>query len=422
MLGYFIRLGDKTSCGGKVVSATSRIIHHGLNLSRVGDKVTCGKNEGVFNLFGGIQNYTCDGIPCIGTLESFAGCPCRSRLFASEFSSSYEPPRNIKSQNTITTEPEQHAQSTKRLSSYTTGETSESGFISDYPAVLINTHQLPDDQVRLMINANSTTVMLITVEECCDVLSEWGALKKGWISITQTEPGQIAINYGLNIKDFITTGVLIKNLGGFGVTATVFVNEKGTELIKISGYAGVRKVLNAPVFSLRNPKVITLGIGKYGLKNAIKEGGLLTIYVATAYRTLDYILNNETTLATFIGSLATDIVKVGIVSGVSWVAGSAATMLPFIAGPLVIVVVTSIGIAMLLNYIDDEYQITNQVIDYIESAQQEFAGKAREIGTEVWDLGEMHVAGKLIEGVEVIESEIRKYLKDSIKNVNPRYL
>lgn len=115
MIGYFIRLGDKTSCGGKVVSASSHIIHHGLNLARVGDKVTCGKNEGVFNLFGGIHNYTCDGIPCIGTLESFAGCPCRSRLFASEFSSSYfpEPPR-MASQKTTVNEPEQHAQAAKK--------------------------------------------------------------------------------------------------------------------------------------------------------------------------------------------------------------------------------------------------------------------------------------------------------------------
>ncbi|MCW2106142.1 PAAR domain-containing protein [Rahnella sp. RcJ3] len=115
MLGYFIRLGDKTSCGGKVVSATSRIIHHGLNLARVGDKVTCGENEGEFNLFGGIQNYTCDGIPCIGTLESFAGCPCRSRLFASEFSSSYYPePPKMASQKTTVNEPEQHAQAAKK--------------------------------------------------------------------------------------------------------------------------------------------------------------------------------------------------------------------------------------------------------------------------------------------------------------------
>ncbi len=94
-VGYFIRLGDKTSCGGTVVSATSRIIHHGLNLARLGDKVTCGKNEGVFVLLGGISNYTSDGLPCIGTLESSSSCPCKARLFASEFSSSYypEPPK-----------------------------------------------------------------------------------------------------------------------------------------------------------------------------------------------------------------------------------------------------------------------------------------------------------------------------------------
>jgi hypothetical protein len=116
MIGYFIRLGDKTSCGGKVVSASSHIIHHGLNLARVGDKVTCGKNEGVFNLFGGIHNYTCDGIPCIGTLESFAGCPCRSRLFASEFSSSYcfDSPVSVSKQKQTVQEPEQHAQAAKK--------------------------------------------------------------------------------------------------------------------------------------------------------------------------------------------------------------------------------------------------------------------------------------------------------------------
>ncbi len=114
-IGYFIRLGDKTSCGGKVVSATSRIIHHGLNLARLGDKVTCGKNEGVFILLGGIHNYTSDGLPCIGTLESSSSCPCKARLFASEFSSSYYPEApKMASQKTTDNEPEQHAQAAKK--------------------------------------------------------------------------------------------------------------------------------------------------------------------------------------------------------------------------------------------------------------------------------------------------------------------
>lgn len=262
--------------------------------------------------------------------------------------------------------------------------------------------------------------MLITLTESVDVLSSWGAIKSGWVSITQSEVGKVTVNYGLNAKDFITTGLLINKLGGVGIKATVFVNEKGTELIKIYGYPGVRKILNAPVFALKNPKVISLGIGKYGISNVIKEGGLLTIYVAAAYRTIDFILNDETSLATFIGSLATDVVKVGIVSGVSWAASSALSFLPFIVGPLVVVVATSVLVTVILNSLDDKYGITEKIIDYIESAQQEFVSKARGFESEVWDLGGMYVEGKLKKGAKVIEGEVMKYLKNSINDITPR--
>ena len=413
-IGYFIRFGDKTSCGGRVLGASSNITHHGLNVARMYDPVSCGKNPGIFRISGGIQNYTAYGTPCAGTLNSISTCPCRAKIFASEFSSVYE---------FIEKPPLQHAQSVKspnHLSNYTTGEQSDSVYISDYPATLINTHPIPDQHLRQMLIAKASTCMLITLSESVDVLSSWGAIKSGWVSITQSEVGKVTVNYGLNAKDFITTGLLINKLGGFGIKATVFVNEKGTELIKIYGYTGVRKILNAPVFALKNPKVISLGIGKYGISNVIKEGGLLTIYVAAAYRTIDFILNNETSLATFIGSLATDVVKVGIVSGVSWAASSALSFLPFIVGPLVIVVATSVLVTVILNSLDDKYGITEKIIDYIESAQQEFVSKAREFESEVWDLGGMYVEGKLRKGAKVIEGEVMKYLKNSINDITPR--
>ena len=413
-IGYFIRFGDKTSCGGRVLGASSNITHHGLNVARMYDPVSCGKNPGIFRISGGIQNYTAYGTPCAGTLNSISTCPCRAKIFASEFSSVYE---------FIEKPPLQHAQSVKspnHLSNYTTGEQSDSVYISDYPATLINTHPIPDQHLRQMLIAKASTCMLITLSESVDVLSSWGAIKSGWVSITQSEVGKVTVNYGLNAKDFITTGLLINKLGGFGIKATVFVNEKGTELIKIYGYPGVRKILNAPVFALKNPKVISLGIGKYGISNVIKEGGLLTIYVAAAYRTIDFILNDETSLATFIGSLATDVVKVGIVSGVSWAASSALSFLPFIVGPLVIVVATSVLVTVILNSLDDKYGITEKIIDYIESAQQEFVSKAREFESEVWDLGGMYVEGKLKKGAKVIEGEVIKYLKNSINDITPR--
>lgn len=413
-IGYFIRFGDKTSCGGRVLGASSNITHHGLNVARMYDPVSCGKNPGIFRISGGIQNYTAYGTPCAGTLNSISTCPCRAKIFASEFSSVYE---------FIEKPPLQHAQSVKspnHLSNYTTGEQSDSVYISDYPATLINTHPIPDQHLRQMLIAKASTCMLITLTESVDVLSSWGAIKSGWVSITQSEVGKVTVNYGLNAKDFITTGLLINKLGGFGIKATVFVNEKGTELIKIYGYPGVRKILNAPVFALKNPKVISLGIGKYGISNVIKEGGLLTIYVAAANRTIDFILNDETSLATFIGSLATDVVKVGIVSGVSWAASSALSFLPFIVGPLVIVVATSVLVTVILNSLDDKYGITEKIIDYIESAQQEFVSKAREFESEVWDLGGMYVEGKLRKGAKVIEGEVMKYLKNSINDITPR--
>lgn len=67
-----------------------------------------------------------------------------------------------------------------------------------------------------------------------------------------------------------STSKILYQLGSLSITATVYVNHKGTELIKISGYAGVRKIQNSPVFAAKKSKIIKCGVGKHGLNNAIK--------------------------------------------------------------------------------------------------------------------------------------------------------
>jgi len=42
--GYFIRVGDKTSCGGTVRGGNPNYNMHGRAASRHGDLVTCGKD------------------------------------------------------------------------------------------------------------------------------------------------------------------------------------------------------------------------------------------------------------------------------------------------------------------------------------------------------------------------------------------
>lgn len=59
-----IRLGDPTSHGGKVVSAAGNYDIMGLQVARLGDKVTCPqKGHAVSTIVEGDPNWLIDGIP-----------------------------------------------------------------------------------------------------------------------------------------------------------------------------------------------------------------------------------------------------------------------------------------------------------------------------------------------------------------------
>lgn len=88
--GYYIRLYDKTSCGGFVMEATSGMGFHGLDQSREGDAVKCGVDGKKYRISGGISHMTSDGIRLAGTLDSVSGCPCKARLEPSLFCATYE--------------------------------------------------------------------------------------------------------------------------------------------------------------------------------------------------------------------------------------------------------------------------------------------------------------------------------------------
>lgn len=88
--GYYIRLNDKTSCGGFVTQATSRMVLHGIEQSREDDAVKCGVDGKMYRIEGGISHMTSDGIRLAGTLDSVSGCPCKARLEPSLFCATYE--------------------------------------------------------------------------------------------------------------------------------------------------------------------------------------------------------------------------------------------------------------------------------------------------------------------------------------------
>lgn len=115
-IGYFLVLGDSTSCGGHILEGNPSVIFAGLPVAFQGAKVSCGKNPGqIYRIHGGIANIIDMGIPRAGTLESRSSCPCRAFLIPSIYNASYYPNDPIpQAVRAPAAEPEQHAQAAKR--------------------------------------------------------------------------------------------------------------------------------------------------------------------------------------------------------------------------------------------------------------------------------------------------------------------
>jgi len=88
--GHFIRLGDKTTCGGTVLEADQCVVMFGRNHVREGDRVTCGKDGSAYRIIGGVSYIKSHGRRVAGSLDSISSCSCRARLIPSLDSATYQ--------------------------------------------------------------------------------------------------------------------------------------------------------------------------------------------------------------------------------------------------------------------------------------------------------------------------------------------
>ncbi len=89
-VGYFIGLGDKTTCGGQVLNGDGRVNMHGLVHAREGDPVSCGKDGQIYRIVGGISYMNSHGRLVAGTLDSRSDCSCKAQLIPSVYKATYE--------------------------------------------------------------------------------------------------------------------------------------------------------------------------------------------------------------------------------------------------------------------------------------------------------------------------------------------
>lgn len=249
-------------------------------------------------------------------------------------------------------------------------------------------------ELRQQIKSNQHEVFVVSIEEMDAIVrsSPKGNvphIKSAWNKVKGK--AEVGASYYASVDDLRTLGKLLGDLGGFAAKAYVKTYD-GKPHIILKGRPGLRRVLTGTKYGIKNPKVITMGLGKAGAIHAAKSGGILSIVLLSAYRVADYFLTDQTTLSQLIGSLATDVVKVGIATGASIAAASAFVAMGFTIaiGPIAAVVVIGVASSMALSALDEHYGITNRLIAILDNAGNNIEGRIDQAKQNLYqNLGEL---------------------------------
>ncbi|OWO81933.1 hypothetical protein B5C26_12190 [Photorhabdus luminescens] len=221
------------------------------------------------------------------------------------------------------------------------------------------------------LRENTTYIALLSLDEAKDVLEDIDSPKPKSPFIKKifeiTDP---ISPYAGNIHDSFDLFNVIGEFKKLGIKATEYVGKDGNRYIKISGYAGVRKIITASRYKASNMKVISMGIGQQGLNSGIVKGMKFSIFFSAAYRTVELMFKDEYTLADFLGNIAVDLAKTVIIAFVSWVIGSLMLAISVSGASVIVVSGVVLGIGVLMTYaldnIDKKFKISETVINLIK--------------------------------------------------------
>jgi len=114
--GYWVVKGDKTTCGGSVLTGHPEGKQIGANRNRqatVGCLVSCGKHPGSFSVVGGYAGEIIHGQLAASTLYSRSSCPCKAFFIPTHTFMSHGP-YQAPQRAAATEEPDQHAQAARK--------------------------------------------------------------------------------------------------------------------------------------------------------------------------------------------------------------------------------------------------------------------------------------------------------------------
>ncbi|MBA0218451.1 hypothetical protein H4F33_00695 [Pectobacterium brasiliense] len=179
-----------------------------------------------------------------------------------------------------------------------------------------------------------------------------------------------------NIAEAVSVSRIVMEIKGFGVTATEYVGKNGSKYIKLSGYPGVRKYLDATRYLVSNHKILDMGIGTKGIESGIATGARFCIVFSGAYRAIELMVKDEYALTDFFVNLTMDAAKLAVSVGVAWGAKTLATGLMATGFSVIGIAfgIFAIGVIVSLSllWLDNEYKISETIIKNLKSHKRQY--------------------------------------------------
>lgn len=237
-------------------------------------------------------------------------------------------------------------------------------------------------QLKNSLVNNANHIMLLTPDEAQGVIDD----------LLGSQPVSVSTTYAGNIKETVSAtknlsklfsyqqaGKIVFTLKGFGIKATQYAYQ-GKLYVKITGYPSLRRILNGTRYRINHPNVLEVGIGSAGYRNGIMSGARFCIWFSACWRLVELIFKSDYDVAAFLGNVTMDVAKVIVSVFASRLVGGGISLAisPFLAsaavpvwGQIICVVALSVLIAYSLNVLDEQYDLSNKLIDCLRMGLKE---------------------------------------------------
>lgn len=140
----------------------------------------------------------------------------------------------------------------------------------------------------------------------------------------------------------------------------------GKKYVILKGYAGTREIFRGTRYLINNPTIIRMAIGPKGIISSAKQGTLVGFVLSVGLEVFEYLINDEATISSLLGTVSTDIIKIGLsaIAGAAMglAVGSFAILGTVGAAPLIAAIIVGVVTGKVLDKIDSKYGVTKAII------------------------------------------------------------